>query len=336
MTSQPSHSRNRQNDFPKENVPELSQQNKVGSGDYQSLDKKADNQNNIKRLNGLASDGKVSQISVAGASNSNVHGFGGHPPPQKKPCSGKGVAAGKTPRDSNMKKKTFSGSGATGLAVRGSGSRTVTVKGKTSTHSKTNTKEKSSEMETNPSLTPFQGQGYALGGNTTNTVSRLLSLSVSAQPQPSSTSFKSRESKPHCSEAENSAGSDKDKEDGGCTVYVSQEGKTPKKIQKSLDLYVASPSPSQSLPNTVRCPVCETSVPERKINKHLDECVGNLSDNETVNETKDEILPSASRKVSEAGGSQCHEGELAELFPCPVCGECYSPSTINNHLDTHF
>lgn len=343
VPSQPSTSKNRQNDFPEKNVPEQGLKEKIDNGGQQSLSDTSAKQKNIQRLNG-SSGSKVSQIKVVGASHSNVHGFGSQPPPQKKPCNGNGVAAGKTSGGRNMI-KNLGGSGMTGLAVRGGGSRTVTVKGKTSTHSKTDTKENNPEEKTNSSHIAFQGQGYSLGSSNSK-VSKLLSLSVYSH-RPSSASLESSKSQ----------------QDDRLRSHESQTtGNTPQMTHKSLDYHVVTLSPSQSDGKTTRCPVCDASVPEKDINKHLDACVGNLSDDEPgSNDLKDEaqdtsvceILPSASneglyflgsngsnvnsgREISEASSSQCHIGEVGELYPCPVCGECCSPATINSHLDTHF
>lgn len=355
-SSQPSHSGKRLSDSLKEHVPENGLKKKTESGDQHSSSKKAEKQNNIQSLTGLSS-GKVNQIKVAGASHSNVHGFGSQPPPQKKQRSGNEVAAGKKSGGKSMTQKNFGGSGTTGLAVRGGGSRTVTVRGKTNTQSKTNTKEHTSEVETSPLPVVFQGQGYSLGGNSSK-VSKLLNPSYSNLQLPS-TSSESNKSKVDHSKTENSKCPDRDKKDVFCSSVSQTEGNSTRRKQKSLDCYVVSPSPLQSVRKTVRCPVCDASIPEKDINKHLDECVSNRSDDEAVqneNEAQEtsysEILPSASQEVvcsggsdscdidsgqiSEASGSRYNRDELAELYPCPVCGEGCSPSTINNHLDTHF
>lgn len=266
---------------------------------------------------------------------------------------------GKTFGSKNITKKNFGGSGTTGLAVRGSGSRTVTVKGKTSTHSKTNTKEHSSEVENSPLKVAFQGQGYTLGGNSSS-VSKLVLPSSSSTLQLPSTSSDSNKSKAHHPKRDNSMCPNKDKKDNIFSSSVPRpEGNSSQIKQKSLDCYVGT-SPLQSV-KTVRCPVCDASLPERDINKHLDECVKNHSDDEAVREeTKDEaqetsfceILPSVSQEavcseglggqdidssqVSEANGPQCNGNKAAELYPCPVCGEGCLPATINDHLDSHF
>lgn len=254
--------------------------------------------------------------------------------------------------------KHFGGSGTTGLAVRGGGSRTVTVKGKTNTQSKTNTKEHSNEVETSPLPVVFQGQGYTLGGSSSK-VSKLLNQSSSSNLQLPSSSSESNKPKVDHSKRENSKCPNKEKV--FCKSVSQTEGNSTHGKQKSMDCYVVSPSPSQPARKTVRCPVCDASVPEKDINKHLDECVTNHSDDEVVqnqneNDTQEtsysDILPPASQEVvcsggseccnidsgqiSEASGSRCNRDDLTELYPCPVCGEGCSPSTINNHLDSHF
>ena len=296
------------------------------SGRKHSLDENEDKPNKVRGFASTSSGG-VNQVKVAGASHSNVHGFGGHSPARKKPCPGNGVAAEKMSGSQNTVKGNNGSSGMTGLAVRGSGSQTVTIKGKTATQTGTKVKESSNET----CYTAFQGHGHSLGGGNTSRVSKLLSLSTSQSHNSKrpSTSLKTK--------TESRVNSDAmiNRRDGTPSSPVSSpEGNTTQKCQKSLDCCVISPSSSsEPIRKTIQCPVCDATVLERDINKHLDQCVGNLSDDEMKDETKEapcEAIPSASCRGFSGVDKE------SEQYPCPVCGECCSPETINQHLDSHF
>lgn len=284
----------------------------------------------------------MNQVKVTGASHSNVHGFGSHSPARKKSRTGNGISAEKKmPENKSMVKRKTGGSGTTGIAVRGSGSQTVTVKGKT----KTETQVKTSSNE--PSHIAFQGKGHTLGGGAISKVSRLLSLSASNSVLPS-TSLQTQESEV-CVDAE--------LEQRGSISHSpvsSVEGNITRKRQKSLDCYVVTPSSSEPVRKTVSCPVCNVLVPERDINKHLDDCVGNSSDDDVMKEKScTGISPTSDKEVMDIEGHNINERvddgehsqaglqnscgeEEREQYSCPVCGECCSPANINHHLDTHF
>lgn len=346
MTSKAVHSKDRKDpvelnknfDSSKENTPVGDVERKIESRGKHNPDEGKEKQDNVRGFASTSSGG-VSQINVTGASRSNVHGFGGHSPARKKPCGGNGVVAGKLSGNKNIVRNP-GGSGTTGLAVRGNGSRTVTVKGKTGTQTETKVKECSNEA----SHIAFQGHGHTLGGSV-GKVSRLLSLSTSqfhSNSPPPSTALQTQTN----SESNIHSGAKINRRDGtSCSPVSSAEGNATPKLQKSLDCFVVTPT-SEPIRKTVRCPVCDASVPERDINEHLDECVGNLSDDDVMKDkTSCEEVPSfAGEEVMSLGDSSINdsgelsqaEGEEGEQYPCPVCGECCTPATVNQHLDSHF
>lgn len=316
MTSKASNSKERQNQVGLNKNDDSSKENisvgDVRSGDKHNLDERKGTENNIRGFASTSSGG-VRQVKVTGASRSNVHGFGSSSPVQKKPRTDNGIAAGKMPGNKNMVRGNPSHSGATGLAVRGGGSRTVTVKGKTATQTETRMNDSSNEVL----HTAFQGQGHVIGG-TAGKVSRLLSLSTSELPT-----------------------------NTPCSSVSSAKGNATPEVQQSLDCYVLSPSSPEPIRKTVKCPVCDAPLLERDINKHLDECVGNLSDEDVMKDktSHDKIMPSSSGEemicledssINENGELSQAEGEGGKQYPCPVCNELCSPATINQHLDSHF
>ncbi|KAG0730273.1 SprT-like domain-containing protein Spartan [Chionoecetes opilio] len=337
-------------DSSKENISVDNVMRKKMSEGEHDLSKGTEKQNKLRSF-ASTSSGAVSQIKVTGASHSNVHGYGSHSPTRKKQRVDNGIA--KKVSGSKSTGKNPGGSGATGLAVRGSSSQTVTVRGKTSTQTKIQVEEKSNEL----SQTPFQGHGYILG-DATGGASRLLSLCATSQFHSNSRPLSAVLQTQTDSETEvlSSADAKLDRRNGKSHSSVSSaEGnKTPKR-QKSLDCYVVTPSSSQPIRTTVRCPVCDTSMPEKKLNKHLDECIGNLSDedmmqdktkaasrtgmssvSEEVRCLEDTTINGNGRQLPKADPIVCQAGGEGEQYPCPVCGECWSPATINQHLDSHF
>ncbi|XP_045137375.1 DNA-dependent metalloprotease SPRTN-like isoform X2 [Portunus trituberculatus] len=332
----------------KENTPVGGVRRKIENESKHNLGETKEKHDKVRGF-ASTSSGVVNQVKVNGASHSNVHGFGSHSPARKKPCGGNGIAAEKMPGSKNMVKRNTGGSGTTGVAVRGSGSRTVTVKGKTGTQTETQVKASTSE----PSYTAFQGQGHALGGGTTSMVSRLLIFSDSNSLLPS-TSLETK------LDSESGFHMDTELDQRGRTSpssVSSAEDNVTKKCQKSLDCYVITPSSSESVRKTVRCPVCNVSVLERDINKHLDDCVGNSSDEDVMKDASKEksckgmsptngevVMCIEDNNINESinsgehsqAGLQTSNDVEREQYPCPVCGECCSPATINQHLDTHF
>uniref|UniRef100_A0A0P4W294 Protein with SprT-like domain at the N terminus n=1 Tax=Scylla olivacea TaxID=85551 RepID=A0A0P4W294_SCYOL len=351
---------NKTDDSGKENTPVGGVRRKIENGSKHNLGETKEKHDKVRGF-ASTSSGIVNQVKVTGASRSNVHGFGGHSPARKKPYGGNRPAAEKMPRSKNMVKRNPGGSGTTGIAVRGSGSRTVTVKGKTGTQTETQVKANSSEA----SHIAFQGQGHTLGGGTISKVSRLLSLS-SSNSVLSSTSLQTQ------TDSEPEVHMDIELDQRGSTSHSpvsSAEGNITRKRQKSLDCYVLTPSSSEPVRKTVRCPVCNVLVPERDINKHLDDCVGNSSDEDVMKEVEnssdEDVMKDASKEKTCKGipptngevvmciedssiNESINGGELSQAglqnscdeeriqYPCPVCGEGCSPATINQHLDTHF
>lgn len=239
-----------------------------------------------KKINGLASSatGTVRKVSVDNASRSNVNVLSGGSPLKKRPRNGLGEAStGRSSEKAVGKSNSGFGFG-TGLAVRGSGSRTVTVKGKSAIKTD-NQVNNDNELKTSTlKPTSFQGQGNRLGG-LSGGVSRLLSTSSLPLPSGLPTTSFSRETE-NFNVVDMKSSERKEKENQDQNSWISRSPKKGKKspsFQKSLDDYITSPSSKQSdcdINNFVRCPVCNEAVSQRKINEHLDECIGESGDDD--------------------------------------------------------
>ncbi|XP_042217750.1 DNA-dependent metalloprotease dvc-1-like isoform X2 [Homarus americanus] len=288
---------NKKNCFSKEIIPNFGEtSNNNGNRTSDVIDSNRYCEGKLKNIHRLAStsSGTVSHVNIDSASRSRVHGFGGGPPAHKKPRS--------TPGGSTMGKpigkaagKPSSGFG-TGLAMRGGGSRTVTVKGKTSTKTESQAGGGIKTESTTPETSKFQGQGFNLGGSRTG-VSRLLSLSNSSHPSDphtASASLGETEISTNTEGSFHTVRKEKLNEEQGSWISRSPtKGKSPLKgkksspnFQKSLDGYLLPSSSKLSdsgEEDFARCPVCDKAVSKRKINQHLDECLGEFDDEDNWN-----------------------------------------------------
>lgn len=241
--------------------------------------------------------------------------------------------------------------GGGGLAMRGRGSSgTITVKGRGVSKTETKAQEiVDAEVKMSASQNAFQGHGVTLGGSRTG-VSRLLSLvtpaSHSTSPtQPSSTNpaihNPSASPEPSC---------------------IKESNRTANDWPHSL-----SPSPEPEDGDTNICPLCNTDIPAASLGKHLDDCMGMFDDRMSIDgdsgNEESGTLGAVKRSVSEssddcmvveaASGTRenvedCTGGSVDRVddndveaggedrYPCPVCGEKFTQSNINQHLDTHF
>ncbi|KAK7071862.1 hypothetical protein SK128_003244 [Halocaridina rubra] len=263
---------------------------------------------------GSTATGSVKPVNVNNATRSNVHGFSGSSPANKKPR--------KMPTDSETKpaRGNWKGdaNGGAGLAMRsGTGSKTVTIKGKITRQADTKTEiPSSSSSSTLPSVTPFQGQGYSLGGGCSNGVSKLLSLPSSSAL--SRSTKKTSESKPGRFLEESNKN-----EYAKCPVC---NLKLPvEEMNSHLDECIGDFDDDDGEEWTTG-----PSLQSPPLSGMFSSKASVLSDDENDISVREVSNDSFHNTVG------AHSSAAREMYPCPVCNEHVSGAEINDHLDTHF